>query len=193
MTLSHPSTGQNLGFQLGELCRHHIGEEGGRIVLGSSGNHFPSQASWQGFGESRTYNNLFALPGISTQIFNYKSKRRIDNLFRRLREISRLQSNWNGYGADPMPKKVVTRACDLLSMLSRYLPYIDIFPTGADSIQFDLTTRDGKEIEIEIGLDGFNLYSVDSTGREVISLETIDPDELLTTFNQHFISEAFMI
>jgi hypothetical protein len=193
MTLSHPPTGQNLGFQLGELCQHYISEDGGRVVLGLSGTQFPSQASWQGFGEARTDNNLFALTGIFKQIFNYKSKRRIDNLLNRLREISRLQSNWNGYGADPIPKKVVARACDLLSMLSRYLPYIDIFPTGADSIQLDLTTRDGKEIEIEIGLDGFSLYSVDSTGREVISLETNDPDELLTTFNQHFISEAFII
>jgi hypothetical protein len=193
MTLSHPPTGQNLGFQLGEPCHHHIGEECGKLVLGSSGTQLPSQATWQGFGAARTYNNLFALTGISTQIFNYKSKRRIDNLYHRLREISRLQFNWNGYGADPIPKKVIARACDLLSMLSRYLPYIDIFPTAADSIQLDLTTRDGKEIEIEIGLDGFSLYSVDSTGREVISLETADPDELLTTFNQHFISEAFMI
>jgi len=78
-------------------------------------------------------------------------------------------------------------------MLARYLPYIDIFPTGADSIQLDLTTRDGKEIEIEISLDAFNLYSVDSTGREIISLVTTDSDELLTTFNRCFISEAFMI
>lgn len=193
MTLSHPPTGQNLGFQLGALHRQQISEEGSWIVLGAGGIQWPSQPSWWGFTEARTCINLFALPGTSTQIFNYKSKQRVDKLFQRLREISNLQSNWNGYGADPIPKKVISRVSDILSMLARYLPYIDIFPTGADSIQFDLTTRDGKEIEIEIGLDGFSLYAEDSTGREIILLETTDPDELLTTFNRRFISEAFVI
>jgi len=69
----------------------------------------------------------------------------MDKNYQRLEEFSKLEHNWNGYNAEPIPKDVLQTAKDLIPHLTKewYL-----YPTGRQSVQFEREDETYYEIEI---------------------------------------------
>ena len=68
----------------------------------------------------------------------------------RINEIEELPNNWNANGAESFSFNLISRAQEFLSKIENILPNIDIFPTAADSIQFEWETNDSYcEVEIK--------------------------------------------
>lgn len=59
----------------------------------------------------------------------------MDNVYLKLNEISILKNNWNGYGAKPIPKIVIQKVGNLLTLNFKDKP--KIFPTARESIQLE--------------------------------------------------------
>lgn len=64
----------------------------------------------------------------------------------KLKELSTLEDNWNGYGAPPLTDRVLDNTRTVLSYL-HFDP--QIFPTGRNSIQLEYG-NDKDRIELEI-------------------------------------------
>lgn len=74
-----------------------------------------------------------------------------------LQDIAKLKKDWNGYGADPIPKDVIEKAKQVLAILRRRP---EIYPTANHSInlEYDYNTR-YMEIEVcQNELKVFELY-----------------------------------
>lgn len=71
-----------------------------------------------------------------------------------LEEISNLEKNWNGYGADPLSEKLITRSRSLLDMLQTY-PLI--LPTACDLINFEFSAN-GVYIEVEVTEENYRFF-----------------------------------
>lgn len=117
--------------------------------------------------DSRNYSSFLSgsadIPN-SLRLFSGPAKARVQKLFQKFREISRLSKNWNGYNADPIPAAVVVKTATFLRKSSQFWPFFDIFPTAADSIQLELRCINGHEIEIEIGEDDISFCIYDNKG-----------------------------
>lgn len=64
----------------------------------------------------------------------------------RLREISKLKKDWNGYGADEIPLSVIKRCEDVIKVLD---VQPEVFPTGRQSVQIEYELDDGSYLEFE--------------------------------------------
>lgn len=82
----------------------------------------------------------------------------------RIQDFSKLLDNWDGYGADPIPSDVVENAKKVLKQL-KYQP--EVFPTAAETIQFEYDGPDNSYLEFQVGKDNvFNLFYVDTKGNK---------------------------
>lgn len=70
-------------------------------------------------------------------------------------EIAKLESNWNGYGADPISPEVISRARNFYEQSNINFDFMA--PTAAGTIQFE-NENNICYTEIEIDLDDFHLY-----------------------------------
>ena len=68
----------------------------------------------------------------------------------KLKEISELKEDWDGYGASPFSDKVIDNTRTVLSYLC-FEP--ELYPTGRESIQFEYGD-DKNRIELEVFEDG---------------------------------------
>lgn len=68
----------------------------------------------------------------------------------RLKEISYLKYDWNGYQAQPFQSRLIKKCKRILQELN-HVP--QIFPTARNSIQFEYELEDGSYLEFEIYLD----------------------------------------
>ena len=73
-----------------------------------------------------------------------------------LDKITSLKYNWNGYGSEPIPKKVIKNCKFLLNDVD-FLKDFEIFPTARKSIQLELT-KNNIYYEIEIYSDKYEVY-----------------------------------
>lgn len=64
-----------------------------------------------------------------------------------LNEISRLETNWNGNGAESFSSQLITKCRSLIKLLKRQP---DIFPTAQHSIQLEWENPVGDYMEIEL-------------------------------------------
>ena len=64
-----------------------------------------------------------------------------------LREISKWDEDWSGNKIDPVPKKVMDTACNIVRNLF-HQP--NIFPTGRESVQMEYHRSDRSYLEFEI-------------------------------------------
>ena len=69
----------------------------------------------------------------------YKNKSKsandgVDKAMAKLDEISKLDSNWNGYGAEPISKEIIDKVAELLPNLNKQP---EIFQTADDTIQLE--------------------------------------------------------
>ena len=91
-----------------------------------------------------------------------------DSLQRNLDKLERFalfQENWNGYGAKPFSKTLLSRAENLIRGLSTQP---ELFPTADDSIQIEYDKEGGGYLEIQItdndSYDVFVMENEDSEG-----------------------------
>jgi hypothetical protein len=76
-------------------------------------------------------------------------------IINKLKEISKLKDNWDGYGAKIIPKKVIRKAKQILKKSN--FDFM-IFPTGRESIQLELENK-YEYFEIEIFKNKIHLYN----------------------------------
>lgn len=75
-----------------------------------------------------------------------------------------LEYNWNGYGAESIPEKLILRTKHLLQNLSE-LP--DVFPTANKSIQIEYEKTNGEYLEFEMFEDDrVHMFRINSDGTE---------------------------
>lgn len=67
----------------------------------------------------------------------------------RIDEIKKLEHNWNGYGAEPIPEKVIYNTISFLNLMSDET--LDVVPVARHSIQceYEETKEDGYTYYIE--------------------------------------------
>ncbi len=96
-----------------------------------------------------------------TLFFSDSLQRNLDKLER----FSLFQENWNGYGAKPFSKTLLSRAENLIRGLSKQP---ELFPTADDSIQMEYDKEGGGYLEIQItdddSYDVFVMENEDSEG-----------------------------
>ena len=80
--------------------------------------------------------------------------KKIKNL-KRLDDISNLQDNWNDNGAKPFSIQLIDACKEIIAKLY-YQP--EIFPTAANSIQFEYEKDNGDYIEFNVYEDKINVY-----------------------------------
>lgn len=81
-------------------------------------------------------------------------KERLD-LINKINSFENLKDNWNGYGAQPIPLKVINKAYTLANELT---PVPEAFPTACDSIQLEWEIN-GVYVELEIFENEIKLYA----------------------------------
>lgn len=89
-------------------------------------------------------NNIFMLPIKIEVDISHEDKQRN---FEKLRQISMLGENWNGYGAEPFSPELIIKMCRVLNNL-HIQP--EIFPTALGSIQLEYEKNNGNYLEIQV-------------------------------------------
>ena len=81
---------------------------------------------------------------------NHADKKQTSNL-KKLDVISNLNDNWDGYGAEPLQKKLIALTADLIRKL-----YIqpEIFPTADGTIQLEFEKGNGDYLELQFSGKG---------------------------------------
>ena len=74
------------------------------------------------------------------------------NNTKRLTQIAMLKNNWDGYGAEPLPRDTIFRAQRLIRSLHFQS---EIFPTAAGSIQIEYEKDNGDYLELQFTGQGF--------------------------------------
>lgn len=93
----------------------------------------------------------------------------------RLKDIERLETNWNGYGARPFSATLIDKCERIVSLLS-IQP--SIYPTGRNSIQFQYELKDRSYLEFEIFEDKTMCLQVPKrTYSEAVEMELTDSED----------------
>lgn len=89
--------------------------------------------------------------------------KKLENNLVLLDELSRLNGNWNGYGAGVFNENLINFCKNILIML-QFQP--EVFPTGRNSIQFEFE-KDGRYLELEIfSEDNISVLFINNNGKE---------------------------
>ncbi len=83
---------------------------------------------------------------------------------KRLKEISELGNDWNGYGSKKIQKEILEKA-NVFEQKIKHLEY-EIFPIAADWLQFDI----GGDIEIEITKEGYNFFVETNKEKDIVDI-----------------------
>ena len=111
----------------------------------------------------------------------YKNKSKsandgVDKAMAKLDEISKLDSNWNGYGAEPISKEIIDKVAELLPNLNKQP---EIFPTADDTIQLEYDGENESYLEFNIDeSDEAAVYLVDKKGNERDFAIRCDEDQI---------------
>ena len=74
----------------------------------------------------------------------------------KLLSFASLKKNWDGYNAEEISEKTISKTLGLLTKL-QYQP--SLFPTGSGSIQVERYIDDDTFVEVEISAEGISVYS----------------------------------
>ena len=108
---------------------------------------------------------------------------RSENL-KRLEALTSLGDNWNGYGAHPIPNRVIERARQFLSTITPNQQPVIIAPTGRSTIQMEYPDLDTKYLEIEISDDTVAvLYKLPN--EDEVELENITKEAALDIIQRY--------
>lgn len=72
----------------------------------------------------------------------------VNSSLKRLKDIEKLEANWNGYGAKPFSAALIHK-CERI-IVSSLSVQPSIYPTGRNSIQFQYELKDRSYLEFEI-------------------------------------------
>lgn len=98
--------------------------------------------------------------------------RRISDSSRKIDEISQLEDNWNGYGAEKFSVDFIERVRGIVTQLY-FQP--DIYPTAENSIQFEYENSKGDYLEFELFDVGvINIYQRSDKGENSEELDMND-------------------
>lgn len=75
----------------------------------------------------------------------------------KLREITKFEDNWNGYGANPFSNKVIEKSIQIIKNIETQPK---LFPTGRSSIQMQYELEDNSYLEFEIFDDKISCMEV---------------------------------
>ena len=89
-----------------------------------------------------------------------------------IKDISKLEFDWNGYGANPINKKAIKLSKDIIMILD---VQPDIFPTARQSIQMEYRTENGSYLEFEIFEDKITTLEVPHRNYNKNIQQKIDP------------------
>lgn len=87
---------------------------------------------------------------------------RLEENLERLQQISELEYNWDGEGAQSFDKELISTVVNLIEKIS-FQP--QIFPTARDSIQLEYDKQNGDYIEFEIAKSSTQLFFLDHNGK----------------------------
>ena len=97
--------------------------------------------------------------------------------------IRNLKSNWNEYGADPIPETIINK-CWLICKKLRIQPMIS--PTARNSIQFEYELEDESYLEFEIYRDKITILCIEkkeyNKSIEFV-LKSLDKDSIVKDMN----------
>ena len=97
-----------------------------------------------------------------------------------INDIKKLEKDWNGYDAEPIPVDICEKADKILSKLE-YIP--EIFPTGRQTIQFEYRYKDCSYLEFEIYKDHINMLYVPQRRYENCINKSIEQDQIKLIVN----------
>lgn len=98
--------------------------------------------------------------------------RRISDSSRKIDEISQLEDNWNGYGAEKFSVDFIERVRGIVTQLY-FQP--EIYPTAEKSIQFEYENSKGDYLEFELFDTGvINIYQISDKGENSEELDMND-------------------
>lgn len=103
-----------------------------------------------------------------------------------VQHFAKLEDNWNGYGAPPIPQKIVDRTLELVEehFPLRYKGGVgfQVFPTGRETVQIERSWPNGDYFEIEIYPTHYEgLVEHPSENYQEFSCETIE--ECVSIYN----------
>lgn len=102
---------------------------------------------------------------------------------KKIEEISRLGDNWNGYGAIAFSDDLIDKAKKVVAMLQRQP---EIFPTAAESIQFEYDGPKESYLEIVVSKEErASVFMIDQDGYEhydKINLDTNSLNRIVESF-----------
>lgn len=73
----------------------------------------------------------------------------------KLQQINRLPENWNGYGSEPIPTRLIEICTEIIPKLE-IQP--SVFPTARDSIQFEYEKSNGDYLEFELYIEKVEVF-----------------------------------
>lgn len=121
------------------------------VINNSDDNSIPQMEVWL----SSQYKNSLALHFTTTA----NTQQNHDELIRFVHELSKLESNWDGYSALPISQKVIEHVSRLINAIKLYpqLPDPEVSPKSNGTISVEWITRNG-EAYIEIGNTRYSGY-----------------------------------
>lgn len=128
------------------------------------------------------YAKLSLIRRVSTYGSYFYGKDKITNL-KRISDIEKLENNWNNNGAGAFDEQLI-KMVRQLAISFEIQP--EIFPTANNSIQFEWDKDDGEYLELEVCLDGINVFVIDKDGNEKSFEMTIDKKECNRLVEQFF-------
>lgn len=114
----------------------------------------PSINDWLNLSNPARQLGTLNTPVFEPDIMKSASKSRSLNT---LNDISKLEEDWNGYSAKPIPPETIS-LCRKIVMLLNYQP--EIYPTGRRSVQMEYEKADRSYLEFEISQDKIKVMEV---------------------------------
>lgn len=125
---------------------------------------------WQMRVKNRIAYNYSSTFTSIPQKYIVEEKRKSINL-QKLKDLEKLEYNWNGNGAEPFTTEVLNNANYIYHNIIREPK---IFPTGRKSIQFEYEKNNGDYLEFEIFHDRVEVYMEVSEEEKEITIPLIN-------------------
>ena len=96
-------------------------------------------------------------------------------------DIENLQKNWNSYGAEPVPRKAVDVAREIVNTIRD--ARLEVFPTARESVQIECENDEGDYMEAEIyGDESIHMFILNADGSVVE--RDVDREECVNRFRE---------
>ena len=126
-------------------------------------------------------------PPKGGEFFSYYSDiepKWLSTAINKVRSLSRLPRNWDGYYSEPIPIEAINEAIEIIKGIDLEP---GIFPTGLKSVQLEYYSNNNDYLEIEVyGPNRIEILSLKSDGIEQLSTTIEDRQDLIPIIQMHF-------